>query len=143
MDGYGVGFMTVEADINIPSVPWALVLGDVFIITMVIGIGIWFHGLNPLENAARSVLTIGPFVVGWLLVAPIAGVYRSVVRSSLSKTIIVVTIAWFVAAIVGSGLRSMPFLPGQAPLEFVAVTIGTGLLGLLPWRVATVLVRLQ
>ncbi|WP_336344460.1 DUF3054 domain-containing protein [Halalkalicoccus ordinarius] len=119
-----------------------LLLGDLAIIVLQLSAGLRTHGIDPLASPAYTAETIAPFLIGWLLVAPLLGVYTDQVRESVAETALSVGIAWIAAALVGLGLRATPWLQGGAPAAFVAVTIGVGLATLLPWRlVATAISR--
>jgi hypothetical protein len=113
-----------------------LLLGDLTIIVLQLSAGLLTHGIDPLAVPAYTAETAAPFLLGWLLVAPLFGVYTEGVRESFAETVLSVGIAWIVAALIGVGLRVTPWLSGGAPAAFVAVTIGVGLAALLPWRLA-------
>lgn len=107
---------------------------DVIIVSLVLLAGILFHGTNPIHAPGQAAATALPFLIGWLLAAPIAGAYRRRIRESLPRSLGSVAIAWVAAVLLGSGLRAMPSLPGEAPITFVVVMILSGFAGLLPWR---------
>lgn len=112
----------------------ALLIVDLALITLQLSIGLVVHGTDPLAVPVYTGETVAPFLLGWLLVAPMLGVYTARIRESLTRTVLAVGIAWTIAALVGVGLRATPWLTGDAPLAFVLVTIGMGLATLLPWR---------
>lgn len=111
-----------------------LLVVDAAIITAQLSYGLITHGTAPLAAPLYTAETVAPFLVGWLLVAPMLGLYTARVRGSIVETVLAVTIAWTVAALVGVGLRATPWLVGGAPPTFVLVTVATGLATLLPWR---------
>lgn len=111
-----------------------LLVVDAAIITAQLSYGLITHGTAPLADPLYTAETVAPFLVGWLLVAPMLGLYTARVRGSIVETVLAVTIAWTVAALVGVGLRATPWLVGGAPPTFVLVTVATGLATLLPWR---------
>jgi len=111
-----------------------LLVGDVLLVVLVLSAGMLRHNENPLELPGRALLVIGPFVVGWLVAAVLLGAYTSDARRSVGGTVVNATVTWFVAALVGSGLRATSFLPGNAPLVFVGVVVGTGAVGMVLWR---------
>ncbi|QCS42678.1 DUF3054 domain-containing protein [Natrinema versiforme] len=91
------------------------------------------HGGNPLAEPLASLETIAPFVIGWLAVALLAGIYtrdRPVGRDGLRLT----AVAWIAAANVGLMLRASPLFEGSATWPFPLVITGFGLLVLLGWR---------
>jgi hypothetical protein len=119
-----------------------LLVVDLAIIAAQLSYGLVIHGTDPLSVPIHTAETVAPFLLAWLLVAPMLGVYTARIRQSITETVLAITIAWIVAALIGVGLRATPWLTGGAPLAFVLVTIGTGLLTLLPWRLlATALAR--
>ncbi|ADJ15033.1 DUF3054 domain-containing protein [Halalkalicoccus jeotgali] len=117
---------------------------DLAIVAAQLSYGLITHGTDPLADPFYTVETVAPFLLGWLLAAPMLGVYTARVRSSLVETLLSVGLAWIVAALIGVGLRATPWLVGGAPPAFVLVTVATGLATLLPWRVLVVaLARLR
>lgn len=119
-----------------------LLIGDLAIITLQLSAGLLTHGVDPLATPVYTVETVAPFLLGWLVVAPMLGVYTVRMRESFVETLLSVGIAWICAALLGLGLRATPWLSGGAPVAFVAVTIGVGLATLLAWRfVATAIGR--
>ncbi len=120
----------------------ALLVGDLAIIVLQLSAGLLTHGEDPLAAPGYTAATVVPFLVGWLLAAPMLGAYTTRVRESFPETVLSVGLAWIVAALIGVGLRATPWLQGSAPAAFVVVTVGTGLATLLPWRLlATALTR--
>lgn len=111
-----------------------LVVVDCAIIALQLSYGLLVHGIDPLSVPLYTAETLFPFLLAWLLVAPMLGVYTLGVRQSVTETALAVSTAWIVASLLGVGLRATPWLTGGAPLAFILVTIGTGLLTLLPWR---------
>lgn len=117
-----------------------LFLGDILGIVGVLAWGLTVHHVDlvaQFDHAARSVL---PFIVGWLLIAPVAGAYSPRAWSSLRIAVAVVIGSWIGAAFIGSAIRATPLIPGGAPPIFVLVTIGTGLGVLVPWRIVAVVI---
>lgn len=117
-----------------------VLLGDLGIIVAQLSYGLVVHGTDPLAAPLYTAETVAPFLLGWLIAAPMLGVYTARTRGSLVETILGVTVAWIVAALIGVGLRATPWLVGGAPPTFVLVTVVTGLVTLLPWRVLVTLV---
>lgn len=128
-----------------------LLLGDVAVIVLLLGAGMVRHrtltqvsevvigpvgALGPLVLSLplRALLVIGPFVVSWLVVATLTGAYTVAVRRSTVDAAVNAVGTWLVAALVGAGLRSLPMLPGRAPVTFLAVVVGFGAVGLAVWR---------
>lgn len=112
----------------------ALLVGDLAIIVLQLSAGLLAHGEDPLAEPGYTAATVAPFLVGWLLAAPMLGAYTARIRESFVETVLSVGLAWIVATLIGAGLRATPWLQGSAPAAFVAVTVGTGLVTLLPWR---------
>ena len=112
-----------------------LAVGDVVVIVAVFSYGLLAHNVDPTASVRYTTLTILPFLVGWGLVAPLAGAYSTRARTSLSDTAVIVAAAWIGATLVGAVIRASPAFHGGADVVFVGVTIGVGLLALLPWRI--------
>lgn len=123
---------SVRLDRSVATV--VVLLGDLAVISLQLAGGLAAHGVDPLADPEYAAETIAPFLVAWLLLAPMLGVYTARVRGSAIETVLSVGIAWIVAALIGAGLRATPWLQGNAPPTFIAVTAAVGLATLLPWR---------
>lgn len=114
---------------------------DVMTVVGVLSVGMTFHGGHPLGTPWRTLGIVVPFLVGWAIGATALGVYRRPLDEAVGRTMARVAGAWFLAAVVGGLLRSTEMFPGDAPPIFVAVTFGSGALGLLGWRLGYRLLR--
>ncbi|MFC7007586.1 DUF3054 domain-containing protein [Halalkalicoccus salilacus] len=79
--------------------------------------GLRSHGVDPLASPAYTAETVAPFLLGWLVVAPLLGVYTARVRESFAETLLSVGLAWIVAALAGIGLRATPGSRAAHPLR--------------------------
>lgn len=114
-------------------------IGDILAITAFLAYGLTRHGIDPLQFPRHTVLTALPFVSSWLLLAPIAGLYRSRTLRSGRSTLVRTTAVWISVSLLGSALRSTSFFPGGAPPEFLLVVVVFGAVFLFPWRFAVAL----
>lgn len=112
----------------------SLFVGDVLLIVAVMSAGMLQHNEIPWQVPRRTALVIGPFLVSWLLVSYVMGAYTSDARRSVVDATESASGSWFVTALLGAGLRSTAFLPGNSPLTFVAVIVGAGAVTLSLWR---------
>lgn len=108
---------------------------DVLVVAGLVIFGQLSHGTNPLAEPLGSVETVLPFVIGWLVVSPLAGVYARAVVTSVRRSARTTAVAWIAAANVGIILRSSPLFDGTAEWAFPLVITGTGLVALVGWRV--------
>jgi hypothetical protein len=108
--------------------------GDLFVLFVLIAVGQYTHDYLFWEAPVRTVLILTPFAFGWLLVFPLAGLFSAETLRSYRRTLSLLVPAWMAASLVGSALRETELFPGGAPLAFVLVNIGTGLLFFVPWR---------
>lgn len=114
----------------------ALALGDVGVVTAIVGWGIVDHnGLAGLAEPGEVVGTIGPFLAGFLGVALLAGTYAPERRATLVSSVRNVAVAWVGGVGIGLVVRTSPVVDGGATWPFGLVVTGTVLLGLLAWRV--------
>ncbi|WP_265111705.1 DUF3054 domain-containing protein [Halosolutus halophilus] len=113
-----------------------LLLGavDVSVVVAFVVVGLLSHGTDPITEPLAALETVAPFVVGWLAIAPLAGVY-TMRSTSLAHVTRVTTVAWIGAANVGLILRSSPLFEGGSVWPFNLVITGFGLLTLVAWRV--------
>ena len=109
-------------------------VGDVAVVAGLLVIGQLSHDANPIAQPLETLETIAPFVIGWLVVAALAGLYTRAGATSPSRTARLTTVVWLGAANVGLLLRRGPF-GDTAAWPFPLVITGFGLLLLLGWRV--------
>jgi hypothetical protein len=81
------------------------------------------------------VLITIPFIIAWLLLAPLAGLFDLDTLQSYRLTIPIVTSTWIGASLLGGFIRSTALFPGGAPVLFLLANIGFGILFFVPWRV--------
>ncbi|RQG90578.1 DUF3054 domain-containing protein [Natrarchaeobius chitinivorans] len=108
---------------------------DVVLLSALVAGGALSHGHDPITAPIETLETVLPFVLGWLVVAAIAGVYTSDVSSSVGRTIRLLTVTWLGAANVGLLLRQSALFDGGAAWPFPLVMTGLGLLVIVGWRV--------
>jgi hypothetical protein len=111
-------------------------LGDVALLTGLILVGQRSHGIEPLAEPLAALETAVPFLLGWFVMAALAGVYASDVVFSVRRTVRLVTVAWIAAANVGLIVRASSLFDGGATGQFPLVITGLGLLTLCTWRIA-------
>jgi hypothetical protein len=111
-----------------------LALGDVVLIALFIVLGELQHGYDLLAEAGRVVGTAIPFFLGWALTSVLAGVYAPTVYRSVRTAVSRTALAWVGAALIGQALRATTLFNGGFAVAFVLVSIGVGLVLLVPWR---------
>lgn len=109
---------------------------DVGLLAGIILVGFSSHGGDPIAEPFAALGTVAPFVIGWLSMALLAGIYSSDVSSSVTRAARVTTVVWVAAANVGLLLRASPLFDGSADWPFPLVITGFGLLVLGGWRIA-------
>lgn len=114
----------------------SLLPGDVAAILLFVVVGELRHGVDPVTMPGRFAGTAIPFLVGWLVVAPLAGAYAARLRSGLGRLVATTASAWVAAAAVAQVLRATEPFPGDADPVFFLVTVGFGGLLLVGWRLA-------
>ncbi|MFP4175142.1 MAG: DUF3054 domain-containing protein [Halobacteriales archaeon] len=117
--------------------PTALALGDLVVVTALVGVGTVHHGG---DNPVRVLRVALPFVVGWFAVAPIAGAYGE--YPSTKNEIFATVGTWTVAALVGLGVRSTSLFEGSSPPSFGFVMIVIGGAVVVLWRLVVLRVLL-
>lgn len=111
-----------------------LALGDVLLILAFVVAGEIRHGVDPLARSGVVLDTALPFFVGWFAAALVAGLYRP---GWTPRAVAVRTAgAWIAAAVVALALRATPVFHGDFAVAFLLVSVGVGLLLLVPWRAA-------
>lgn len=116
-----------------PSTAW-LALGDGLVIVAFLVVGELRHDVNPVAQPGHVAITIAPFLLGWLIAAPLVGAYSERARRSVPASVVFAIVSWLVADLIGAALRATPVIPGNSPVTFVAVTFGVGGVSLAIWR---------
>lgn len=111
-----------------------VLLGDLLVLFAFVATGQYAHQYYFWEQPVHTVLITVPFVIAWLLVAPLAGLYSLDRIRSVRVVVPVVIIAWIAVSLLGGAVRATPVFPGGAPVMFLLANIGFGILFLLPWR---------
>lgn len=121
-----------------PTPGMALVaVGDLALIAVfVFGGAAGGHGFDPVGQFGRVGMTYASFVVGWALAAVLGGLYAIDARRTTKRAVTVTVPAWVVAAVLAQLLRATALFPGDAAVTFFLVSVGVGLVLLVPWRVA-------
>ncbi|EMA53279.1 MULTISPECIES: DUF3054 domain-containing protein [Halococcus] len=114
----------------------ALAVGDLLLISLFVVLGELQHGYDLVADAPRVVGTALPFFLGWALVSILAGVYAPSTSRSVGTAVRRTALAWIGAALIGQALRATPVFPGGFAIAFVLVSLGVGLVLLVPWRAA-------
>lgn len=113
--------------------PKLLAVGDALTVLSFVAVGSYHHGnTDPLHAAYAA----APFLLGWFVVAPLAGAYGGF--PSLRNRMFSLLGTWLVAALLGLGVRSTEFFEGGSPPSFGFVIIVVGGGSLLVWRLGLV-----
>jgi len=110
---------------------------DALVVVGLVLVGMVQHG--TIDQPTRVVGTVTPFLAGWLVAAPLTGLYDDA-GGDRSLSLRRAAATWLGAANVGLVLRSSPALPGGTAWAFPAVITLVGLAGLVGWRAVAVLV---
>ena len=126
---------------RIDSATLPMAVGDVLVISLLLTVGVINH--NSVDYLSADpvgwLLTLAPFLIGWVVVAPLVGAYSPGAAESAKAAIPLALRAWIPADLIGALLRWTPFFEGgSAPLVeyvvFALVTMAFGLVGLGAWR---------
>ncbi|WP_338742449.1 DUF3054 domain-containing protein [Haloplanus salilacus] len=123
------------------AVPMAV--GDLLVIAALFGAGTVYHNgvAFVASNPGYLAGTIGPFLVGWIVAAPLLGAYAPGAAESSKAAVPLAIRSWLLADAIAMGLRATPFVRGGVQLSFVLVSLGVGIVGLALWR--TLLFKLR
>ncbi|GAB7017445.1 DUF3054 domain-containing protein [Halostagnicola bangensis] len=109
---------------------------DIALLSGLVTYGHLHHGGNPLANPLGAVEAIVPFLIGWVLVSMLAGLYTRGVYADPARVARYATLCWIAAANLGLIIRSSPLFDGGAAYPFNLVITGTGLVVFVLWRTA-------
>ncbi|MCB0115959.1 MAG: DUF3054 domain-containing protein, partial [Caldilineaceae bacterium] len=117
---------------RLPSVPVALVVGDVLALLIFVIIGRLSHGFTSdwLINVARIAT---PFLIGWFVVAFVVGAYRADLLTSPASMMARAAAAWIVGDLLAFAIRSFVF-QNNVTLPFALTSVAFTGLFLLGWR---------
>jgi hypothetical protein len=123
-------------DRRIDADTWPLAVGDLLAIAAVLTAGTIQHNGVPFVTGNPLYLagTLAPFVIGWVLVAPLVGAYSPGAGESAKAAVPLALRSWVVADVVGVAIRASPLFHGGWEPIFVAVTLVTGGVALGVWR---------
>jgi hypothetical protein len=109
--------------------------GDALVIVAVLSVGIVRHrGLEGLFDVAGAAETVTPFLLAWLIVAPVVGAYGDRAGRDRRQSVGRGVSAWIGAAVLGSAIRATEAFTGGATPVFVAVVAGSGAVAIALWR---------
>ncbi|SEA10143.1 Protein of unknown function [Haloplanus vescus] len=113
-----------------------IAVGDLLLIAVLFSGGtIRHHGVAFVtSNPGYLAVTIAPFLVGWILAAPLLGAYSPGAAESSKAAVPLALRSWLLADAIALGIRATPLVHGGVQLTFVAVSLGVGLVGLAVWR---------
>lgn len=131
---------TIDVRPHVPRSPAAglVLVGDLLGLLAFVVWGLYSHGLPAWEMPGHTLTTLAPFLIAWLALAPVFGLYRRDTLRSYRRTLGLLVGGWVIIAFVGGLIRATRFFDGGTGLTFFLVNIVFGLLILLPWRLAVV-----
>jgi hypothetical protein len=127
-------------DGRIDTAALPLAVGDLLVLVVLLSLGTARHnGFAYLtENPVGLATTLLPFIVGWLVAAPLIGAYSAGAAESAKAAIPLAIRSWVVADVIGVVLRVvLPFdaTGGLVSLGiFFGITLVVGVVGLGVWR---------
>lgn len=123
----------LERRLDRDAVP--LAIGDLLVLILLITVGTLNHTTADflLENPTYLLGVWAPFVIGWVLIAPLVGAYSPGAVESAKASVPLVIRSWIPAVAVGFLLRVYVFT-GSAALPFVIVMVLLGAVSLAGWR---------
>lgn len=112
-----------------------LAVGDVLVLIALLTVGTLSHSSTAflLDNPLYLAGVYAPFLIGWVVVAPLVGAYSAGAAETAKSSIPLVVRSWIPAAAVGFVLRTFVFTGSAAP-TFIVVMLVTGTVALGGWR---------
>ena len=115
---------------------WPVAVGDVVALLVFLFIGTLRHSTLEAIRAEPTIylLAAGPFVLGWIVCAPLVGAYSPGGGSAPNSSIPLAIRSWVPAVVVGMAIRVLA-LPGRgAAVTFAVVMLVGGAIVLSAWR---------
>ncbi|MFW6045789.1 MAG: DUF3054 domain-containing protein [Natronomonas sp.] len=115
---------------------WPLAVGDVAVLLAFLLVGVLEHW--PLDVVVADptiyLLAAGPFVLGWIVAAPLVGAYSPGAAAAPNSSIPLAIRSWIPAAIIGFGIRVFAIPDrGFDPIFGIVILVG-GSIALGVWR---------
>ncbi|QZX99381.1 DUF3054 domain-containing protein [Halobaculum rubrum] len=116
-----------------------LAVGDLLVIVAFIYVGTIQHGSVPFPPTgagdALALLTVAaPFLVGWVVAAPLIGAYSAGAAESAKASVPLAIRSWIPAAVLGLIIRATPVVEGGVAITFAIVMFVVGSVSLGVWR---------
>jgi hypothetical protein len=115
-----VGFL--DERIDRASLP--LAVGDLLVIAAVLSLGASFHDATIFSRPGELAMVLAPFLVGWVVAAPLIGAYSLGAQESRSSIALVIR-SWIPADVIGLAIRATPIVDGGVEPIFVVITLVT------------------
>ncbi|GAB6880700.1 DUF3054 domain-containing protein [Halorubrum gandharaense] len=115
-----------------------LAVGDVLAIMLLLTVG----SMNHIPGSFLTYVTnnplylpelYAPFLIGWVLTAPLVGAYSPGAVESAKASVPLVIRSWIPAVAIGLLLRAFVFTGGAAPV-FIVIMVVLGMVALGGWR---------
>lgn len=116
-----------------------LVVGDTLAVAAFVVAGTIQHGSQPFANPGIVAGALAPFLLAWLAVALVGGLFTAEAVRSPRQVLIRTVPAWVVAVLLGHALRATALFRGGTTAAFVLVTLAVGGFLVVGWRLLFVL----
>lgn len=110
---------------------WVLFIGDIVMLIVFALLGQSSHKIAV--TAAGTLETAAPFIIGWVIVSLVEGLYKVKHYRTLPTVYKRTVLAWVLAIPLGLGLRAL-YLQKGIPLSFFIVAMTSNFILLFLWR---------
>ncbi len=121
---------------RIDASTWPIAVGDITALLAFLLVGTLEHW--PLDALLADpliyVYAAGPFVLGWIIAAPLVGAYSPGGGSAPNSSIPLALRSWILAVLIGLGVRIVALPARGADLTFATVILLGGAIVLSVWR---------
>lgn len=129
----------MSTSIRLQRIDWsprtaAIATGDTLAIAAFVYAGEVQHGFPPTSYPGRFAGTLGPFLVGWVAAALIAGLYATDATTALRRALYRTIPAWLAGTLLAHALRLTPLFHGGTTPAFVLVSVVVGGTLVVGWR---------
>jgi hypothetical protein len=121
---------------RLDSGTWPIAVGDILALLVFLFLGTLQHSTLEALRAEPTIylLAAGPFVLGWLVCAPLVGAYSPGGGSAPNSSIPLAIRSWIPAVIVGMAVRVFALPSRGAAVTFAVVMLVGGTVFLSAWR---------
>jgi hypothetical protein len=126
--------LSLRGRVELRPLAGLLAAGDTLALATFVVAGTIQHGSRPLANPGIVLGALAPFLLAWLAVALLGGLFTAEAVRSPGRALRRTVPAWLLAVPLAHALRVTPVFRGGTTVGFFLVSLAVGGLLLIGWR---------